>query len=577
MSEQILIVEPTSRGADYIQDALDRGYEPVLVFPPLPDGDNEFYMNYRRHYLEKYPEKIRMIFLDETLDSLPPDIANMHVKAVLSGADFGTRWADALAEKLNLPGNSPQSSKLRYDKPSMQNRLKERGLPHIKGETVYSAAQALQFFNELSIKKCVLKPPASSGTQNVHICQSEEEVLACFRLINSTGDAYGRTGSGVLIQQYVSGTEYIVNTVSCAGRHRVTDIWVYNKITVGAEGHAYDYAKLIVLPDGVTRELTQYVYNVLDALEFQYGPAHNEVMFTDFGPVLIETGARPMGGSVRKSTCDECMGHHVTDAALDAYINPEQFARQMNNPYRMKKSLLVKMIIAPETQRVESLPILSFLQRMPSVRQGDFLELLLTRHVSKTVDIITTPAVIELIHESEETVWKDYRAIRFLESHCFDLLFSSTGQFPSEWKAERLFPAQTVQNQGKCLQWYCDKARQNAPIPMFSQKEAALPDDFDFSLVSLFNGFSTNCPQDGSCSAVIFAYPSQGDIEEFLYYFCQTIQWVQPGGKFIVLPISYSKSSELRLCLEVMMQLMNIVVELPRYGQPDALAGSRIK
>ncbi len=34
----------------------------------------------------------------------------------------------------------------------------------------------------------------------------------------------------VLIQEYIDGTEYVVNTVSCNGKHMVTDIWVYSKV-----------------------------------------------------------------------------------------------------------------------------------------------------------------------------------------------------------------------------------------------------------------------------------------------------------------------------------------------------------
>ena len=92
----------------------------------------------------------------------------------------------------------------------------------------------------------------------------------------------------LLIQERINGTEYIVNTVSCNGQHRVTLIWKYKKVKTSEGAMIYDTCETVNELNLGEAEMVEYAYDVADALGIQYGPVHGEYMIDEKGPVLIE-------------------------------------------------------------------------------------------------------------------------------------------------------------------------------------------------------------------------------------------------------------------------------------------------
>src|SRR6202011_2477627 len=92
---------------------------------------------------------------------------------------------------------------------------------------------------------------------------------------------------GGVAQEYLFGTEYAVDAVSCRGRHRVTDLGEYAQLAVNG---VFDrMSGCFTMVDGETRAvLGEYAGGVLDALGIAYGPAHLEIMLTPNGPCLVE-------------------------------------------------------------------------------------------------------------------------------------------------------------------------------------------------------------------------------------------------------------------------------------------------
>lgn len=109
---------------------------------------------------------------------------------------------------------------------------------------------------------------------------------------------YGNESTELLIQERINGDEYVVNTVSCGGVHRITLIWKYNKIKTSEGGHIYDSFESINELDLGEAKLVEYAYDVADALGIQYGPVHGEYMIDENGPVLIEVNCRPCGANM---------------------------------------------------------------------------------------------------------------------------------------------------------------------------------------------------------------------------------------------------------------------------------------
>jgi hypothetical protein len=73
----------------------------------------------------------------------------------------------------------------------------------------------------------------------VFCCTSEEEVKKGFDKINGAINGLGVVNEGVLIQEFLEGTEYVVDTVSRDGVSKVTAIWEYDKRHVNDQFNVY--------------------------------------------------------------------------------------------------------------------------------------------------------------------------------------------------------------------------------------------------------------------------------------------------------------------------------------------------
>lgn len=419
------IIECASNGRFYIPEARKRGLLPLVIYPKLPlDSKDTQYGEVRAHVRDYLDETIPVIDAPEDFDELMTLLKPYPIACVLAGSEFGVPMADELSKRLGLPGNDPKKTSLKLEKPAMQAALKEAGLRYIRGRTITSVQDGLDFWKELNVERVVIKPPAGAGTVGLHFCKTHEELAYHLESLFSERDLYGRTVNEVLMQEYINGTEYIVNTVSCAGIHRITDLWMYNKVAVGSEGNAYDYVRLMTHLEPGHKELIEYAYAALDALGYEYGPGHGEFMIDQYGPVLIEIGARPMGGNYSMDLMDACLGHHLTDCAMDAYLEPERFEKDRKSPYHPAMEMMLKYFIAPKEQNVSTLPVLPILKHLSSFRRLNITGLMESSAISKTVDLLTAPACFELCHPDPKVLMEDYRTIRHIEQNYFQLLFA---------------------------------------------------------------------------------------------------------------------------------------------------------
>lgn len=115
----------------------------------------------------------------------------------------------------------------------MQEALREHGLRSIRGRVVHTLQEVRDWWKELSVSHVVLKPVAGAGTAGLHFCNSEEEAVRAAETEFAGADYFGRKDGGLIMQERIEGTEYIINTVSRNGVHRITDIWVYDKVRRG--------------------------------------------------------------------------------------------------------------------------------------------------------------------------------------------------------------------------------------------------------------------------------------------------------------------------------------------------------
>lgn len=237
---------------------------PVVVFPLLPKI-SESYQAFRDAALKfcrDYTDDVYFVQHDNFQEILNY-VRAFNPIAVIAGSEVGVPSADWVGEALGQSSNPSATSLNRRDKFLMAQALEEAGVEGIHTTKVKTIQECEAILDRWNTYPVVLKPLAGAATQGVHFCPDKADALEKFQKIREGLDLFGADANeGVLVQEFVRGTEYIVNTVSHNGRHVITDVWEYSKIPIGSMGNAYNYAKLVREPEERHLQLMDYAVKV---------------------------------------------------------------------------------------------------------------------------------------------------------------------------------------------------------------------------------------------------------------------------------------------------------------------------
>ena len=174
----------------------------------------------------------------ETL--LPEDA---EIKCCISESDAGVPTAERISLALHLPTNG-HSEHLR-NKYLTNMRLRQAGMNaasqilSAEWDVIKKEVQKPPFQSAGGHLKCVVKPYRGVASDGVHLCNSLEEVYAAFhRLFNSSKYGGGRLDQ-VLVQEYLDGEEFAVDTVSSNGCTKITAVWRYRKLPMNNAPFVY--------------------------------------------------------------------------------------------------------------------------------------------------------------------------------------------------------------------------------------------------------------------------------------------------------------------------------------------------
>jgi biotin carboxylase len=334
---------------------------------------------------------------------------------VVPGAEPGVELAEALAVRLELPRNDDRRRGARRNKHLMARALEASGVECIPHVASAELGDLLAWARRGGVFPLVAKPLESGGGDGVTICQSLADVEAAYGRIMSGGpNVFGLRNEGVLLQRYVDGREYVVNTVSHDGRHHLCELWSYARFQRGG-CKIYDTASLVAFDEREHGAIVDYAMRVADGLGIRQGPMHAEVMVHEGVPVLIEAAARVMGGNLPMELMSACLaGRNQSRMTALAYGAPETFRALAERRYELSKRMVALFLVSDQSGRLRRVNHLEEIAALPSVAQvklrirpGDALR--------STVDYATSPGMIYLAHEDPDVVVRDCMTIRSFE------------------------------------------------------------------------------------------------------------------------------------------------------------------
>ena len=345
------------------------------------------------------------------VDELKKIIGTDDILAVLAGSEPGVLLADRLGNQLKLENTNEFSlSSARRNKYEMRKALSQKNIKNPKFIKARTFKELEDWIDSEKISyPLVLKPLDSAGSDGVAVVHSVNELKTAFNRTHGQTNVMGSANQALLVETFLNGNEYVINSVSCNGKHKIVDIWVYNKKTLPSGHVIYDNEQLIDFSDPIVNKISPFLQRVLNALGFKYGPSHAEIMMTDQGPILVEVGAR-LSGATNVKMSKKCLGYSPIDLVVDSFVNEDAFVDRLNQE---NKLLAYAMVIDYATEQeglIEREAIAERLHHLPSLitmlvkkRAGDTLE--------KTTNLLTSPAKFHLAHKNKEQLITDYNTV----------------------------------------------------------------------------------------------------------------------------------------------------------------------
>ncbi|MDF2557907.1 MAG: ATP-grasp protein [Bacillales bacterium] len=237
----------------------------------------------------------------------------IHIKLCISFIDFNVSKAAKLSGRLNLCEVSSEALFKMEDKTRIRQALIKH--PSNPFYMVYNGQDSI----ESILQECkphfplILKPPVSHGSKDVFQINSDEEFYDKIDFLRK------KYKSSILIEQFISGTQYIVEVLVHKGVITIVAIieQELNKNFV-VTGYAYP----AIMSEEDMQKLEDCVKSILETLELQTGSCHLEMRLSDGQWKLIEINPRMSGGAMNQIIY-EGSGINLAKETIKLYLGEE--------------------------------------------------------------------------------------------------------------------------------------------------------------------------------------------------------------------------------------------------------------
>ena len=220
--------------------------------------------------------------------------------AVLCLIDIRMIEAARIAERLGLRFLNVKTATLVRDKYSVRERLARHNVRQPEFLLATSNEELREAVGRIGFP-VLIKPSDGYGSQNILTFHSEAGFVAMaepFANYLPLKTDYGlgvRANDRLLVERYIRGEVIGCETFTVDGRHvflGINDKLFFPPPCFGIKGSCFPSTRFDV------DAIRDYVFGILDALEFDFGAAHTEIIVTPEGPYLVEVNPRLIGAHI---------------------------------------------------------------------------------------------------------------------------------------------------------------------------------------------------------------------------------------------------------------------------------------
>lgn len=301
------------------------------------------------------------IVYDGNLKNLLQRLSMYNIVGVVCGCEGeGVILRDLLSSYFSLPNNDMEYLDSRINKFKMNEVLKAKNIWSIP-QVIISSKEEFNFaLTQFINYPLVLKPLDSADSDGFIYCTSRVLAVQAFEKLYHSYTSYGRLIEKILLQQFISGKEYAVNSISYNGKRYVTDIWEYDT-EFTEDGLRLCHACSLI--KSMDLKLVEYAFKCLDALGYYYGAAHTEIIKSADGKFyMVENGCRMMGG-MGGDLLSGCLENTQLSALVTLYTEPDQLDKMQ---FGVKKYVKLVNLLSRTNGSVVSINNLDVIYNLPS-------------------------------------------------------------------------------------------------------------------------------------------------------------------------------------------------------------------
>jgi biotin carboxylase len=320
MCHLLIIDLPGGNDVDLLVCAINRGDRFTFV-----TSDLSLYQRDERvwSWVEKASEILECKNFDpQTLD---PMVHDAHERdpfdALLCLIDIRLIDASRLASALGLAFLKPDSVKRLRDKHSVRAHLQSLGheQPPFALATNNAELQALVAQMGLPV---LIKPSDGYGSQNIFLLQHEWELDELITPLKDMLPMMSDYGLGVIsndrtiVERYMAGAVWGCDVFTLNGEHQLLGVHekqYFDEPSFAIRGGTFNPNR------GQFKALEKHIFAWLDALDFNTGASHIEVVCHGEGFQLIEINARLVGAKLARLV-SYSLGFNVLSALIDLHL-----------------------------------------------------------------------------------------------------------------------------------------------------------------------------------------------------------------------------------------------------------------
>jgi len=287
--------------------------------------------------------------VEEVLSTI--DQLNLKPSAVLTFSQFRLVTASHVASRLNLKCTNVTALENAIDKYALREVMRASGLPSIKYLSLTADTNENSILTQVGLP-CIFKPSKGHSSLNIELVRSISELRTALLKYQL------KENFQIIVEEYLEGPLFSLETITCKAGDHIT--WGYtdrvlteNFIEIGA-----------TFPSQTPNDKAgvELVQKTLDAIGFDFGACHTEMIFTKNGPRIVEVNPRPGGSGVCRliSLATE---HDVTMEIVNMYLGA-----QPSQNLKHYRSVTMNCLLPHQSGRIVALPNKTQLLKLKGVR-----------------------------------------------------------------------------------------------------------------------------------------------------------------------------------------------------------------